>query len=123
MSIFKSLKIKVLSQISRNSVESQSYLKETFDLFTDRHSESLERLKTFRDKIGAHSDSNVNIKNLPSHAEFETLFNFAYDFYALICRTMIGNSPAVVPRNAGTGFISLLTLLGVENPIRDFDQE
>ena len=73
MSIFKSLKIKVLSQISRNSVESQSYLKETFDLFTDRHSESLERLKTFRDKIGAHSDSNVNIKNLPSHAEFETL--------------------------------------------------
>ena len=96
MSIFKSLKIKVLSQISRNSVESQSYLKETFDLFTDRHSESLERLKTFRDKIGAHSDSNVNIKNLPSHAEFETLFNFAYDFYALICRTIIGNSPAVV---------------------------
>lgn len=26
------------------------------------HSESLDRLKEFRDKIGAHSDSNANIK-------------------------------------------------------------
>jgi hypothetical protein len=103
-------------------IETKSYLKETFDLFTDLHSQSLERLKTFRDKIGAHSDSNAIIQSLPSHAEFETLFNFAYDFDELICRTMIGNGPAVVSGNAGRGFIRLLTLLGVENPICEFDQ-
>jgi hypothetical protein len=51
-----------------------SYLRGTFGLFCGIHSESLRRLKLFRDTIGAHSDSEAAIKSLPSHAEFESLF-------------------------------------------------
>jgi hypothetical protein len=100
-----------------------SYLQDTFGLFTELHSQSLDRLKTFRDKIGAHSDSRANIKDLPSHAEFETLFNFAYDFYAFMCRTMIGTNPAHVPQCAGKGFIKLLRSMDIENPAFEFDEE
>lgn len=49
------------------ATEARSYLKGTFGLFCGIHSRSLDRLKEFRDKIGAHSDSKANIEDLPSH--------------------------------------------------------
>jgi len=103
--------------------EGRSYLTGTFGLFCGIHSESLGRLKLFRDTIGAHSDSKAAIKSLPSHAEFETLFNFANGFYRLVARSIHSAGPAMIPRAVGHGFIRLIESQGVTAPRFDFDEE
>ncbi len=103
--------------------EAKSYLKGTFGLFCGIHSESLDRLKEFRDKIGAHSDSKADIKLLPSHSEFEALYSFAYDFYALISDSINNFGPASVPRNVGHGFVRLMESLDVHAVRFDFDED
>jgi len=102
--------------------EARSYLKGTFGLFCGIHSESLGRLKEFRDTIGAHSDSKAAVKSLPSHAEFEVLFSFAKDFYVLVSDSLHDVSPAAIPRTVGHGFIRLIEFLGVRAPRFDFDE-
>jgi hypothetical protein len=99
----------------------RSYLKGTFGLFCGIHSDPLSRLKEFRDTIGAHSQSKVAITFLPSHAEFETLFGFAYDFYRLVSRSINGVGPAPIPRIVGRSFVKLLEALGVKDVRFDFD--
>jgi hypothetical protein len=47
--------------------EAKVYLRDAFELFRVAHSESLGRLKEFRDTIGAHSDYRADITFLPSH--------------------------------------------------------
>ena len=103
--------------------EAKSYLKSTFGLFCDIHSESLGRLKKFRNTIGAHSDSNANIRSLPSPHEVEILFDFSKDFYELISHSINNGSPAPIPRKVGHGFIKLLKSLGIPSPRFDFDEE
>lgn len=103
-----------------SATEAGSYLKGTFGLFCGIHSESLDRLKEFRDKIGAHSDSKAAIKSLPSHAEFESLFSFAKDFYGLVS-DLHDVGPARIPRAVGHGFVGLIESLGVKAPRFDFD--
>ena len=88
-------------------------LKGRFDLFCGIHSRSLDRLKEVRDKIGAHSDSKANITDLPSHAEFETLYSFAYDFYALVSDSVTGFGRATFQRS-GPGCVRLAKPLGAE---------
>jgi HEPN superfamily AbiU2-like protein len=104
-------------------VEVVSYLRATFGLFCGVHSDSLLRLKEFRDTIGAHSDSKAAIKALPSHAEFEILFSFANDFYRLIARAIHGFGPATIPRAVGPGFIKLMQLVGMQSPRFDFNAD
>lgn len=103
--------------------EAKSYLKGTFGLFCGIHFDSLARLKLFRDTIGAHSDFKASIKFLPSHAEFENLFNFSNDFYRLIARSMHSIGPAVIPRAVGQGFLRLIESQGVKAPRFDFDEQ
>ncbi len=103
--------------------EAVSYLRGTFGLFSGIHSESLRRLKLFRDTIGAHSDSKAAIKSLPSHAEFESLFSFANDFYQLVAGSINGGGPAMIPRKVGHGFTTLIKSLGVQGARFDFDEE
>ena len=103
--------------------EARSYLKGTFGLFCGIHSESLDRLKKFRDTIGAHSDSKAAIRSLPSHAEFEILFSFANDFYELVSDSISNVGPASIPRRAGRGFIRLIESMGVQAAKFDFDEE
>jgi len=103
--------------------EVKSYLKETFGLFSIIHSGSLDRLKEFRDTIGAHSDSNAAIESLPSHAEFESLYSFAADFYGIVSRSIINTGPATVPRKAGRGLVRLMESMGVQNAKFDFDAD
>jgi hypothetical protein len=103
--------------------EARSYIKGTFGLFCGIHSESLYRLKEFRDKVGAHSDSKAAIRSLPSHAEFEILFSFATDFYELVSSSMNNVGPASVPRRVGRGFVRLIESMGVEAAKFDFDEE
>ena len=105
------------------SSEAVSYLKGTFGLFCEVHSDSLRRLKLFRDTIGAHSDSKAAIKSLPSHDEFEAFFHFANDFYQLVARSINGVGPAVIPRKVGHGFIRLMESLGIPGARFDFEKD
>ena len=100
-----------------------SHLKETFGLFCVIHSGPLDRLKEFRDTIGAHSDSKAALDSLPSHAEFETLYSFAADFYSLVSRFVINTGPAMVPRQAGKGLVKLMESMGVKTPKFDFEAD
>jgi len=104
-------------------IEAKSYLKGTFGLFCGIHSDSLERLKKFRDTIGAHSDSKATIRSLPAHAELEILFGFANDFYELISSSMNNVDRASVPRRVGRGFIRLMESMGVHNAKFEFGDE
>jgi hypothetical protein len=103
--------------------DARSYLKGTFAWFRDVHSESLGRLKEFRDTIGAHSDYRADITALPSHSEFETFFSFAKDFYEVVSHSLIQVEPAVIPRMVGHGFVKLMESLGVRNPRFDFEDD
>ena len=106
-----------------DATEAKSYLADTFGSFCRIHSESLDRLKEFRDKIGAHSDSNAEIELLPSHSEFEALHGFAYDFYALISGSINNFGPASVPRSVGHGFVRLVEALGIQGVRFDFGED
>ena len=103
--------------------EAKSHLKVTFGLFCGVHFSALDRLKEFRDTIGAHSDSKGAIDSLPSHAEFETLYSFAADFYELVSRSLLNAGPAMVPRQAGKGLVKLMESMGVKAPKFDFEAD
>lgn len=100
--------------------EVQSYFRATFGLFSGLHGEALSRLKRHRDTIGAHSDHKASRDALPSHTEFEALYDFALDFYTVVAGAVIGVGPASVPRKSGPGLLRLLKAIGVENPKFDF---
>lgn len=100
--------------------EIKSYLARTFKLFSCHHQSTLICLKDYRDKIGAHSDHKADIKALPSQAEFDDLFKFAFDFYELVARAIIGVHPASVPRRVRQGLIRTLKAFGVQEPQSDF---
>jgi len=103
--------------------DAKSYLSETYRIFCGIHSGSLDRLKEFRDTIGAHSDSKAAIESLPSHAEFEILYSFAADFYGFVSRSLINTGPAMVPRRAGRGLVRLIESMGVRTSKFDFDAD
>ena len=103
--------------------DARSYLTATFARFRDAHLQPIARLKEFRDTIGAHSDYRANITSLPSHAEFETLFGFAKDFYEVVAESIIASGPAVIPRAVGHGFVRLIEVLGVTDPKFDFESD
>lgn len=103
--------------------DASSYLRDTLARFRDAHSESLGRLKDFRDTIGAHSDYRADITFLPSHGEFETLFSFAKDFYEVVSRSIIEVGPSPIPRMVGHGFVALIQSLGVESSRFDFEDQ
>jgi hypothetical protein len=98
----------------------KSYLKDTLVLFIGIHSLAFDRLKKYRDKIGAHSESKVNMPYLPSHDEFETFFCFAKDFYDIISGTIINVGPAGIERRVGNGFFRLMKSVGIDEPKIDF---
>lgn len=103
-----------------NPADAKSSLNQTLELFSRNHSTTLSRLKTFRDQIGAHSDAKANRNDLPSHAEFESLYEFSYDFYKLISRSIINVYPALIPRKAGPDLMETLKSIGLSNPKIDF---
>ena len=83
----------------------------------------MDRLKEFRDTIGAHSDSKASNKDLPSHAEFEALYSFAYDFHALVSDFVTGFGSVTVPRSVGPGFVRMAQSLGAKGMKFDFDDD
>jgi len=101
----------------------KSYLRGTFGLFIGMHSITFERLKKYRDKIGAHSESNIQINSLPSHAEFEIIYSFARQFYEVVSRNIIDVGPAPIRGYVGKGFFKLMESMGLEDPLFDFQDE
>ena len=63
------------------------------------------------------------IKSLPSHAEFQSFFDFANDFYQLVAGSINGVGPAMIPRAVGHGFIRLMESLGAQGARFDFDAD
>jgi hypothetical protein len=70
-----------------------SCLQATFDAFRANHKVNLERFKTFRDKVVAHSEYGAIIEDLPSYDAMEKLFEFGADFYSLIATTFLSVHP------------------------------
>jgi hypothetical protein len=103
--------------------DAKSHLRGTFGLFCVNHFGTLDRLKEFRDTIGAHSDSKATLDSLPSHAEFETLYSFAANFYGLVSRFVIKAGPTIVPRRAGKGLVKLTESMDIKGPKFDFEAD
>jgi len=102
--------------------DTKSYLKGTLGLFMGMHSVTFERMKKYRDKIGAHSESKAKITSLPSHDEFEAFFSFAKDFYETVSDTIINVGPAKFSRQVGKGFFKLMRSMGIDEPVFDFEE-
>lgn len=92
-----------------------SCLQATFDAFREKHKVDLERFKTFRDKVVAHSEYAVFIEDLPSYASMEELFDFGADFYSLIATTFLGVHPFDIKtqRHVKPSFESVLRRFGL----------
>jgi len=75
-----------------------SSLSSTVAGFKKKYENELERFKTYRDKVVAHSEFGFNLDNIPSYDVMECLFDFGADFYKLVSRAFISNaSVSVVP--------------------------
>ena len=101
----------------------KAFLGATFDLFCVANSAALERLKVYRDTVGAHSEYKASRDALPSHAEFESLYSFAADLYGVVAREILGVVPAPIPRTTGLGLLRILESLGVTDPHFDFPSQ
>jgi hypothetical protein len=86
------------------------------------HAESLQKLKIYRDKFGAHSEDGAELKPLPSLAEFESLFEFANEFYRLVSDTLLGFGPAPIVETVGRSAVMVMARLGIQNPRFDFEE-
>ncbi|GJQ58444.1 MAG: hypothetical protein SCALA701_12450 [Candidatus Scalindua sp.] len=108
---------------SSKLTDPKSYFKGTLGLFTGMHFVTFERMKKYRDKIGAHSESKVKITSLPSHDEFEAFFSFAKDFYTIVADAIINVGPAIFERQVGNGFFKLIQAMGIDEPVFDFEEK
>ena len=89
-------------------------LKRVFHEFCDQHKKSIDRLKTYRDKVGAHMEFDVSIDTLPSHTEFEALWKFANSFYQLIHKCYNNIGPAPMGAQTAVGLMKVLKALGID---------
>lgn len=82
----------------------QESFSDTLSHFSRSHKRSLDLMITVRDKYAAHSEYSFSPKMLPSHAEFEELWEFASDFYRCISVGWVGSFPAPFSRHASMSF-------------------
>ena len=87
--------------------------------FKDAHSKSFQRLKDYRNKIGSHSEHGFRGEDLPSHDEFETIFEFANHFYRT-AHELDDVHGALMTKHAEMGLVPVFKKLGIENPTRNF---
>jgi len=90
-------------------------LQATFDQFRNKFSDELNRFKTARDKVIAHSEYQVIIDGLPSFDTMERLFYFGADFYAVVSSSFVGCGPDDIRnrREVKSNFRKLLAKIGV----------
>jgi len=68
-------------------------LQSTLEEFRDKYKDELERFKSFRDKVVAHSEYDASRDSLPSYDVMEKLFFFGADFYRLVSAAFVGVGP------------------------------
>ncbi len=90
-------------------------LQATFDQFRNKFRDELNRFKTARDKVIAHSEYQVIIDGLPSFDTMERLFYFGTDFYAVVSSSFVGCGPDDIRnrREVKSNFRKLLAKIGV----------
>ena len=84
---------------SPNEVESLSALSSTIYCFKEKYQKELERFKTYRDKMVAHSEFDFDPDTLPSYDVMERLFNFGSEFYMLISSAFLPVVPCDLNSN------------------------
>lgn len=97
-----------------------SSLSSTVAGFKKKYENELERFKTYRDKVVAHSEFGFNQNNVPSYDVMERLFDFGADFYMLVSAAIISNaSVSVAPcdlnsdRKVKIGLLKILSEHGL----------
>ncbi|RYD19405.1 MAG: hypothetical protein EOP88_19115 [Verrucomicrobiaceae bacterium] len=103
-------------EVSGKWTDAREFLRQAFDVFRDRHLETLNNLRKFRDKFVAHSEFGAEIESLASQDEFETLFDFAADFYRLVSDTLLNIGPALIGGPVGVQMFDLLKSIEVPDP-------
>jgi hypothetical protein len=98
----------------------RDYLDATLEGFLTTHKEALLKLRRFRDKAGAHSETGFELESLASHDEFEALFEFANEFYRLVGDAILGIGPSPMAPHVETSLLKCLRRLGVGAPERQF---
>jgi hypothetical protein len=88
--------------------------------FKDQHSHSFQRLKTYRDKFASHTEHGFKLEDdLPSHDEFEAIYEFAHGFYFVV-HELSNVTGAMMEKRAEIGLDRVIKKLGLENPLRQF---
>jgi AbiU2 len=89
----------------------------TFDTVRERYTDELERFKTARDKVIAHSEYLVQVESVPSFGKMESLFEFGADFYDVVGECFIGYSVDELKnrREVKRSFEKVLRLIGLEH--------
>jgi len=97
--------------------DSSKALQSTVDLFKSKYAEDLNRFKTARDKLVAHSEYQAMIKTVPSFDCMEKLFEFGADFYSVVSDSFIGSGPDDLKnrREVKRDFCKLLKAIGVQD--------
>ena len=72
-------------------MDSLKALQATFDRFKTEYASELNRFKTARNKLIAHSESAVPRDSLPSFDTMEKLFFFGAEFYMIVSDSFVGS--------------------------------
>jgi AbiU2 len=92
-------------------------LQATFDGFKTKYASELDRFKTARDKLVAHSEFGVARDSLPSFDTMENLFFFGADFYMIVGNSFVGSGPENLKnrREIKRDFEKILRLVGLQD--------
>ena len=92
-------------------------LQVTFDGFKTKYGSELERFKTARDKLVAHSEFGVPRDAVPSFDTMENLFFFGADFYMIMSNSFVGSGPENLRnrREVKIDLVKILRLVGLQD--------
>lgn len=92
-------------------------LQNTVDRVKKQYHAELERFKTARDKVVAHSEYQAMVKSLPSFDIMEKLFSFGADFYVVVSNSFVGCGPDDLKnrREIKRDFQKVLKLIGIQD--------
>ena len=92
-------------------------LQATFDAFRTKYTSELDRFKTARDKLVAHSEFGVPRDSLPSFDTMENLFFFGANFYMVVSNSFVGSGPENLKnrREIKRDLEKLLRLVGLQD--------
>lgn len=102
---------------SSGPMDPMDALQVTFDGFKIKYAAELERFKTARDKLVAHSEFGVPRDSLPSFDTMENLFFFGAEFYMIVSNSFVGSGPADLKnrREVKSDLVKILRLIGLQD--------